>query len=427
MHQSETSEKQTNEVNSERFQSSLPFKSGLRVLYSRIWGVVALSLIFGFLGGTAGSWYFFQSPKFGLNTNRQESLSQLRQTVRVEEESSVIDVVKKAGPAVVSIVVTKDLSQLPNYYFDPFGTNLFPSNPSRPDSNNSQPNLQQVGAGSGFLVSADGLILTNKHVVADEQASYTVVLSDGSKYSAKVLARDPRDDLALVKIDIQNAPFLKLADSSNLQIGQKVVAIGNSLGQYQNTVTSGIVSGIGRSITAGAGDSSEQLEGVIQTDAAINPGNSGGPLLNLSGEVVGVNTAIDREGQLVGFAIPANDALRALESFQKYKKIVRPFLGVRYLMINPEIAASEKLPKEYGALIVRGDKLTDFAVIPGSPADKAGLMENDIILEVDGKKLDKSTSLSAALKNKNVGDNVTLKVYHKGEEKLINITLEEAK
>lgn len=422
----ELPESQTPEIIPARAEPGPPLRPGWSLHARVVWGVAALSLVFGFLGGAAGSWYYFQNPKFG--ANGQAPLSQLQQTIRVEEASSVIDVVKKAGPAVVSIVITKDLSQLPSYYnLDPFGGDLYPSTPSLPDSKSSQPNLQQVGAGSGFLVTADGLILTNRHVVSDEQASYTVVLSDGSKYAAKVLARDPRDDLALVKIEVQNAPFLKLADSSNLQIGQKVVAIGNSLGQYQNTVTSGIISGIGRSITAGAGDSSEQLEGVIQTDAAINPGNSGGPLLDLSGEVVGVNTAIDREGQLVGFAIPANDASRALESFQKFKKIVRPFLGVRYIMINKDLAASEKLPKEYGALIVRGDKVTDFAVVPGSPADKAGLAENDIILEVDGKKLDGTASLSAVLKNKNVGDTAALKVYHKGEEKLINVTLEEAK
>lgn len=391
------------------------------------WGIVAVSLLFGVLGGAAGSWYLLQNPKLGMF--RQNSAGQGQGNVKIVEESSLIDVVKKASPAVVSIVISKDVSLLPAYGSDPFNNGFFlpeqPASPAQPGS--GKPNLQEVGAGSGFLVSADGLILTNKHVVADEQASYTVVMSDGTKYEAKVLARDPREDLALVKIEVQNAPFLKLGSGSQLQIGQRVVAIGNSLGQYQNTVTSGIVSGVGRSITAGSGNSSEQLDGVIQTDAAINPGNSGGPLLDLSGDVVGVNTAIDQQGQLVGFAIPASDAARALGSFEKYKKIVRPFLGVRYVMVDKAMAQSEKLPREYGALVVRGDKTTDFAVVPGSPADKAGIMENDIILEVDGQKVDGSNTLSGLLKNKEVGDAVALKIYHKGAEKLVNVTLEEAK
>ena len=169
-----------------------------------------------------------------------------------------------------------------------------------------------------------------------------------------------------------------MSDSSLIQIGQQVVAIGNSLGQYQNTVTTGVVSGIGRSITAGGAGGFESLEGVIQTDAAINPGNSGGPLLNTAGQVVGINTAVDLNGQAVGFAIPSNDAQKALDSFRKLGKIIRPFIGVRYIMITKALAETEALPKDFGALLVRGDS-ADFAVIPGSPADKAGLLENDII------------------------------------------------
>jgi serine protease Do len=350
--------------------------------------------------------------------------------VSVKEDSVVVDVVKKASPAVVSIVVSKDVSRLQNFGLDPFGFDPFSQFFQQKNSSSSQkqePVIQQVGAGSGFFVSEDGLILTNKHVVSDEKASYTVMTNDKKTLEAKVVARDPINDLAILKVDIQKAPTLKLADSTNLDIGQKVIAIGYSLGQYQNTVTTGVVSGIGRSITAGSMAGSEQLDGVIQTDAAINPGNSGGPLLNLAGAVIGINTAIDREGQLVGFAIPSSDAFRALSSFQKNGKIARAYLGLRYVIITPELAKLQKLPKDFGALVVRGDTVTDFAVQPGGPADKAGLVENDIILSVDGKKIGPELSLVGALASKNPGDTVTLRVYHKGEEKDVRVVLDESK
>ncbi len=307
--------------------------------------IIAISLIFGAIGGAIGGAfggpYLARLPAFQKYLPKSSSAGNYNQNIILNEDSAVIDVVKKASPAVVSIVISKDLSKVPGFGMNQFNFDQFApffENPGvQPNSgqqNGNKPNIQQVGAGSGFFVSADGLILTNKHVVEDEQASFVVVTQDGKTYDAKVLARDPRNDLAIIKIEIKNAPFLTLADSGKIQIGQRVIAIGNSLGQYQNTVTSGIISGIGRSITAGGEGSSEDLQGVIQTDAAINPGNSGGPLLNLSGQVVGINTAIDQQGQLVGFAIPSNDIQRALSSFQKNGKITRAYLGVRYLNIT---------------------------------------------------------------------------------------------
>lgn len=388
--------------------------------------IVALSLIFGLVGGMLGASWLLNSPslqkQFAVDVG-----SGINQRVILSEESAVIDVVNKTSPAVVSIVVSKDLSKIPNYGFDPFGDGDFPFFFGGRQAQPSTPNIQQVGAGSGFFVSSDGLILTNRHVVSDEQASYSVLTNDGKTYDATVEARDPVNDIAIVKIQITGAPYLTLADSANLQVGQRVVAIGNSLGQYQNTVTSGIISGIGRTITAGSREGSEQLSGVIQTDAAINPGNSGGPLLNVSSQVIGINTAMDQQGQLVGFAIPSNDAARALDSFKKTGKITRPFLGIRYLTVNKELAESQKLPRDYGALIVRGQTMADLAVLPGSPADKAGLQENDIILEVNGKKLGGNDTLAVLLKNYNIGDTITLKVYSKGNEKEVKVTLEEFK
>ncbi len=391
--------------------------------------VIILSVFFGGLGGAFGSLYLMQKP--GFQKLMQNSISVgAGQRVTLTEDSAVIDVVNKTKDAVVSIVVSKDLSKIPGYGLRPFSEdpffNFFYGSQYQTDNSN-KPNIQQIGAGSGFFISEDGLILTNKHVVEDSSASYTVLTQDGKKYEAKVLSKDPVGDLAFVKIEVKGVPFLNLSDSSKVQIGQRVVAIGNSLGQYQNTVTTGIISGIGRKITAGGQDGTEELSGVIQTDAAINPGNSGGPLLNIVGEVVGINTAIDQQGQLVGFAIPSNEAIKALESFKKNGKITRVFLGVRYINLTQSLAEDQKLPRSYGALIVRGQSTADFAVLPGSPADKAGLVENDIILEVNGKKLDEQNSLSDLLKEFKVDDMIVLKVYHKGGEKNINVTLGESK
>jgi serine protease Do len=385
-------------------------------------GIIIVSLISGGIGGAAGAFYLLREPA------GQKLLAGqvVNQKINLTDNSSIIDVVKKDSPAVVSIVVSQDLNKLPGYGTDPNSQdpfNFFFSNGnSQHQTQPTTPNVQEVAAGSGFFVSADGLILTNKHVVSDSTASYTVIISDGKTYDAKVMAEDPIEDLAIVKIDIKNASFLTFSDSSQIQIGQPVIAIGNSL-EYHNTVTSGIVSGIGRNITVGGADGSEDLSGVIQTDAAINPGNSGGPLLNIAGQVVGINTAIDQQGQLVGFSIPSNDVVKSLSSYQKNGKIIHSFLGVRYVMITDAIAKQENLPETSGALIVRGNTQMDFAVQPGSPADKAGLVENDIILKVNGSKVGEQNTLTDLLRNYNPGDIVTLQIYHKGKTEDVKVTL----
>lgn len=381
--------------------------------------VALVGIIAGTFGGAFGSASLYKSA----SVQKLAGNPAISQNIILSEDSAVIDVVKRASPAVVSIVVSKDVSRQQGFGFNPFLSPFYPFN--EPNLAPTEPNIQEVGAGSGFFVSSDGLILTNRHVVEDQQASYTVVTSDGKSYEATILARDPVNDLAIVKVSISGAPKLELANSSDLQIGQRVIAIGNSLGHYQNTVTTGVISGIGRSITAGSSQGSEQLEGVIQTDAAINPGNSGGPLLNSSGQVVGINTAVDLQGQLVGFAIPSNDANKALSSFQKSGRIVRPQLGIRHIIITPELASEQQLGRDHGALVIASGQ--NSGVIPGSAADKAGIVEGDIILEINGQRIDEKYTLVRALKNYQAGDTVTFKVFHAGVEKDIQVTLGEAK
>src|SRR3989338_2322596 len=353
------------------------------------------------------------------------------ETIPDTREQQIITTVQQSQKAVVSIVISQDVPLYEQYFSqqnEGFFGNIFPQfNIQIPQLRQNGTQKQDVGGGSGFLVSADGLIITNRHVVNQDNAEYTVFLSDGSKHGAKVIAKDPVNDIAVLKIDGNNLPFLRFADSSSLQVGQTAIAIGNALGEFQNTVSAGIVSGLSRSITAGDTLSQpEQLDEVIQTDAAINPGNSGGPLLNLAGDVIGVNVAIVQGSQNIGFALPANIAQSVVTSVQKTGKISRAYLGVRYSNITPEIQQSNNLSVDYGALVLRGQNPQELAVVPGSPANKAGIVEGDIILEADGKKLDSTTSLASFVAKKQPGDSVTLKVLSKGKEKTVTVKLEEA-
>ncbi|QQR49970.1 trypsin-like peptidase domain-containing protein [Candidatus Nomurabacteria bacterium] len=357
------------------------------------------------------------------------------------EESFVVNAVKRANPAVVSISITKDVPTYETYYSpsptNPFG-DMFGGNDffnqffqqQVPQQKQNGTEKQEVGGGSGFIITDDGLIVTNRHVVADEDADYTVYTNDGKKYTAKVLARDQILDIAVIKIDapIGGLPYLELGDSDSLELGQSVVAIGNALAEFKNSVSVGVVSGLSRSIVAGdafAG-TSEQLDRVIQTDAAINPGNSGGPLLNLRGQVIGINVAVVQGSSNIGFALPINSVKSVISSVKETGKIIRPYLGIRYTEITPELKDANKLAVDYGVLIQRGEDKNDLAVIPGSPADKVGIVENDIILELDGVKLDEDHSLALMIRDKKVGDTVTLKVLSKGVEKTVQVKLEAA-
>lgn len=348
----------------------------------------------------------------------------------VEEESATITAVEKSSPAVVSVIVTKDVPKLDSYFVDPFANDPFFNPFGFRSTPKSEPETEkrEIGGGTGFILSEDGYIVTNRHVVDDDQAEYSVITNDGDRYDAKVLARDTVLDIAVIKVEAKELPIIKLGDSDKLKAGQTVIAIGNSLGEFRNTASKGIISGLKRSISASNGrGQSELLEEVIQTDAAINPGNSGGPIVDLKGNVVGVNVAMAQGAENIGFAIPINNVKRIYQSVKLTGRIIRPYMGVRYMVINKELQEVNKLKFDYGAIIIRGDRPSDLAIVPGSPADKAGLLENDIILEIDGERIEKETDLSRMIRNKNVGDEVVLKVWSKDTQKLITVNLEESK
>lgn len=335
------------------------------------------------------------------------------------EATDVVNVVEHANPAVVSIVATKDVPKIEQYYQQsPWGYFNFPQ------YRQNGTEEQEVGSGSGFIVSEDGYLVTNAHVVADDGAQYTVFLNDEREYAAVVVAADDINDIAVLKIDADGLEYLEFGDSDTLKVGQSVIAIGNALGEFSNTVSVGIVSGLSRSIIASNGGASEQLMDVIQTDAAINPGNSGGPLLDLAGNVIGVNVATSMQGENISFALPSNTVEQTVNSIRENGRVVRAYLGVRYQIVTEELREANDLPIDYGAIILKGEN-HQLAVIPGSPADKAGLEENDIILEVDGVTIDQEHTLQSLVAAKYVGDTLALKVLHDGVEKTIDVTLEE--
>ena len=354
----------------------------------------------------------------------------------VTEESRIVALVERANPAVVSIVVTKDVPIIEQYYesFDPFGNDFFSDffggngfGFRIPQYREKGTEKKEVGGGSGFFISADGLLATNRHVVIDDEADYTVLTNDGEKYAAEVLAKDSTLDVAILKVKGSSFSHLEFGDSDILKPGQTVIAIGNALAEFRNSVSVGVISGLSRSIVAGDFSGRlELLEGVIQTDAAINHGNSGGPLLDISGNVIGVNVAVQRGAENIGFALPSNTVKNIVDSVKEHGEIIQPYLGVRYIQITENLKKKNNLSVDYGALIIRGETAEALAVAPGSPADKAGLVENDIILEMDGVKLDGKKSLALLIRQKGVGDAVTLKILSKGEEKEIKVLLERA-
>ncbi len=356
-------------------------------------------LLVSIFGGIIGSFVYLD---YGTGSGLSKTSFLGNTNVTVQENSAVIDAVKKVSPAVVSI---NGVTQTQNFFG---GTST------------------ATTAGTGYIVSSDGLIVTNKHVVSDTTTQYSVFTSDGTEYTAQIKATDPTNDIAILKIDAKNLPIVEFGSSDNLVAGQTAIAIGNALGQYQNSVTVGVISAIGRVIQAGdtTGGSVESLDNVIQTDAAINPGNSGGPLLNIDGQVVGMNTAVDQTGQSIGFAIPISLVKSALDSYNVNSRIVRPMLGVRYITISKEFAAENNLSVTEGALLY--SSTGSPAVVSGSPADKAGLKNGDIVTKVGNTTLSTTKTLMSVISTYNVGDKVPITYIRDGKTNTVTVTLVEA-
>ncbi len=306
-------------------------------------------------------------------------------------EGSIAEVANRLAPAVVSILVEGRSSS--------------------------------VSAGTGMIITSDGYILTNKHVV-DGARSITIITDDNDTYeNVKLVGTDPTNDVAILKVNAKDLPTVILGDSKTIIIGQQVIAIGNALGQYQNTITSGIISGLGRSLTAYSSDysMSEELSDMIQTDAAINAGNSGGPLVNAAGEVIGINTAVSSEGSNLGFAIPISSVKGLIKSVIEEGRVTRSYAGIRYFNITPDIAIEYDLPVTSGAYLFTDS--SESAVIEGSPAADAGLETGDIITKVNGISIGRSGSFSSLLGEYAPGDTVQLEILRDGETKNLKLTL----
>lgn len=340
----------------------------------------------------------------------------LAEKTAFSDQEATVSAIKKVMPAVVSIVVS-DLAS----------TSILDMNTGQTSIENRK---SQKGSGTGFLISADGLILTNKHVVEAgnvNTSEYKIIQNNGKNYFAKFIGNDPINDLAVLKITGKNLPTVELGDSSKLELGTTVIAIGNALGRYQNSVTKGIISGLGRNIQASdQSGHDEALDNVIQTDAQINPGNSGGPLIDLNGKVIGINVAIDQEGSSIGFALPVNDAKTVIQTVKKYGRIIRPRVGVRYTMLDSELSALNNLIRSTGAWIHTDDQ-NNPSVLPNSPAEKAGLQENDIIFEVDGKKVVGQNTFLSIIQKYKPGNKVGLKIQRDRKIIIKTLTLDEFK
>ncbi len=327
----------------------------------------------------------------------------------VEEENVITEVVDRVSPSVVTVGIsqTRRVGDMFDFNpFDPFG--------SPPRSGGRTQQVEQ-DIGSGFVISADGLIVTNKHVVSVPDAKYRVITKDDKTYDVVSIYRDPDNDLAIVKINATGLKPVDMGDSDKIKVGQMAIAIGTALGEFRNTVTVGVISGVGRGITAGSPfeGSAERLDNVIQTDAAINPGNSGGPLLNSAGQVVGVNTAVSSEGQSIGFAIPINTVAEAVNTFNTTGQFNRPFIGVEYRMITRQMAVLNEIPE--GAYIMD--------VVSGSPAEKSGIEAEDIITKINGEKVTSNNDLARIIGKKRVGDSITVTLWRDGEETKVQLSL----
>ncbi len=423
-----------------------------------------ISFVSGILGAALFASLPFSGGDGGSGGDIQRNPDRVVEERTYIEESESIEAIEKTAPAVISIVATKDLQTFQQnpfdlfFFNDPFSQQFgFPFNQQQqaprqqqPQQNEPEVKRERVAGGTGFIVKEDGLAITNKHVVNDTGADYLALQPGGKEYDVEVLSIDPLNDLAVIQLHEKTPekdgrktgekkdfgakpsklPTITLGDSSAVKVGQRVFAIGYARGEYANSVTAGIVSAVGRQIQASdqGGGFQETLSNLIQTDAAINFGNSGGPLVNLEGQVIGVNTAVDAAASGIGFAIPANEVKSALSSIEKNGRIVRPFLGVRHVVLTKESAEQYGLKGvEYGALIAGDRTKGETPITPGSPAEKAGLRLDDVILEIDGQKITEQNPLQALIRTHQPGDTITLKVLRSGAAFDVKLKLEELK
>lgn len=378
----------------------IEFFHGLKI---KKYFIISLLFLIGLSGGVFVNFYWLNNT------------AAVADNLRLDDQEATIRAINKVMPAVVSIIIVDQQSTIV--------INL------NTGQQTEQKSKAQKGSGTGFLISPDGLILTNKHVVSagnEKTAEYRVILSSGKQYYAQLIGKDPINDLAVLKIFDKNLPYVQLGDSDQLSIGTTVIAIGNALGRYQNSATKGIISGLGRSIEASdqSGNTAETLDNAIQTDAEINFGNSGGPLVDLNGNIVGINVAIDQAGSSIGFAIPINDAKPVIKSVREIGRIVRSRLGIRYHMLTPEIAQEYKLAKDSGAWISVGEAGAP-SVLSGSPADKAGLIPGDIVMEINGIKLLGKTTLISVIQKYKPGNKIGLRVFRDGKVIILTAVLDE--
>ncbi len=362
-------------------------------------GFIAVAVVAGILSGSLSGAAVSNllAPSQATPQATQSATGNNVSSVHIDESSAIIDAVNHAMPAVVTIRSTT-------------GGGVF---------GGSQ------GSGSGFIFDSNGWILTNRHVV-EGATQLEVVFNDTSTKPATVYGIDTVTDLAIVKVDATGLPTIPLGSSANLEPGQLAIAIGNPLGTFENTVTTGVISGLGRQIVAGDAtqQNGESLNNLIQTDAAINPGNSGGPLLNSAGQVIGINTAVSQDAQGIGFAIPIDFAKPIAQEALAGEPLARPWIGVRYVSITKQLAQDQNLATDAGALI-SSDTNTDPAVIAGSPADKAGLKAGDIVTAIDGQTVDRDHDLSTFLLPHAPGDKISLTVLRSGKSMEISVTLGE--
>ena len=380
-------------------------------------GLVCVITISAIIGGIIAlhinpdTYSFLGEPSFQRNiadqNNEQVSQPYLPQTTT---EERITKIGEEYVDSIVAIVATKDLPAFEQCFISPFPGFSIP-NQCPTGSTESR----ETGSGSGFVV-ADNIVLTNKHVVADREAKYSIITFENKTLDAEVITRDPVEDLALLRVDNLNLQSVQLGDSDNITVGQIVVAVGNALGQFENSFSFGIISGLKRTVIAssGLGSRNDTLQEIIQTDAAINPGNSGGPLFNLSGDVIGVNVAYAAQANSISFAVPINRIKKTLQQVEQTGTVQYPFLGISYVSISPQIKEEYNLSLSNGAYVISQDSRNP-AVLQGSSAQKAGVQNYDIITHINDTPINENNLLSSVLRNYSVGDQVQLRIHRQGK------------